>query len=479
MSKKNARNRGAREPGLPLTVSFTSLGCPKNLVDSERMLAVLGQDDMALVPSGEIADVTVINTCGFIEDARQEAYECIQDALEQKHNGEVGRVVVAGCLAQYQPDQLRERFPDIDAVVGLAHRDQLHQIIRGLVAERRSVRPGAGAVVRTDPFRDQVTDDRTRLRLTAPSWAYLRIAEGCSMGCRFCSIPRIRGPFRSKNPREILAEAQELIETGAIELNLIAQETTSYGRDIDYKSGLAGILRELNALEPLGWLRVLYAHPASLTDEIIDSMGQCDKVLSYLDLPLQHISDRLLEQMNRHVTRAQTERLLDRLRSAMPDLAVRTTLIVGYPSESDEEFQELLEFVRQQRFTHLGVFVYSPEPGTAAAGQEPRIDPEIADARLEALMLAQQEIAFADADALAGREFPCLLTDELPCEDIEALGLAAESRWLAGRLPRQAPESDSLTFVACPPDGEPPLDTIVPVRIIGRQDYDLLAAVLA
>lgn len=476
MSKRNPQNRASREEALPLTVSFISLGCPKNLVDSERMLAVLGQDDMALVPSGESADVTVINTCGFIEDARQEAFECIQDALEQKHKGEVGRVVVVGCLAQYQPDQLRERFPDIDAIVGLAHRDELHQIIRGLIGETGSAR--SKAVVCADPFRDQVTDDRTRLRLTAPSWAYLRIAEGCSMGCRFCSIPRIRGPFRSKNPRAILAEAQELIETGAMELNLIAQETTSYGRDIGYKSGLAGILRELNALEPLGWLRVLYAHPASLTDESIDAMAQCDKVLPYLDLPLQHVSDRLLDQMNRHVTRAQTERLLDRLRDALPDLAVRTTFIVGYPSESDEEFEELLEFVRRQRFTHVGCFVYSPEPGTAAAGQEPRIDPEIAQARFEAVMLAQQEIAFADADALAGREFPCLLTDELPSEDIEALGLTRDFRWLAGRLPRQAPESDSLTFVACPPEGEPPLDTIVPVRITGRQDYDLLATVL-
>ena len=459
----------------PVRVNFISLGCAKNLVDTEKMLATLAESGLLLVGPDDPADVTIINTCSFIESARQEAFETIEEVIELKHTGQTGCVVVAGCLAQQWADKLKARLPEIDAVVGLSSRAQIDRIVKELVQHPEKTANDDRVFV--DSFRGPVQQDRGRLRITDPGWAYLRISEGCNQGCTFCTIPAIRGLFRSKDPDEILAEAAELISDGVLEINLIGQETTTFGHDINFPDGLAGLLTRLNELPDLEWLRVLYAHPASLTDPLIEAMADCDKVLPYVDLPLQHINDRLLKLMNRHINRSQTETLIQKLRNRIKNLTLRTTLIVGFPSETDREFQELLDFIKATRFEALGAFTYSAEAGTAAARLDHHLPDDLKQQRLDQLMLAQQQIAFEQADKLVGQSLPCLLCRELPDYEVEQLNLDHQQSWFAARHPGQAPEMDSLCYLAADnsvgPDAVEP-DKIVPANITSRDDYDLL-----
>ena len=453
----------------PVRVNFISLGCAKNLIDTEKMLATLAEGGLGLVGPDDPADVTIINTCSFIESARQEAFETIEEVIELKHTGQTGYVVVAGCLAQQWAEKLKARLPEIDAVVGLSGRSQIDRIVKELVQHPEKT---ADDRVFVDSFRGPVQQDRSRLRITDPGWAYLRVSEGCNQGCTFCTIPAIRGPFRSKDPDEILAEAAELISDGVLEINLIGQETTGYGHDINFPGGLANLLTRINALPGLEWLRVLYAHPASLTDPLIETMADCEKVLPYIDLPLQHINDRLLKLMNRHINRAQTETLIQKLRDRIKDLTLRTTLIVGFPSETDQDFQELLDFLTATRFEALGAFAYSPEAGTAAAHLDNLLPDDLKQQRLDELMLAQQQITFEQADALVGQSLSCLLCRELPDSEVDQLNLDNQLSWFAARHPGQAPEMDSLCYLAADDYVEP--DQIVPAAITSRDDYDLL-----
>ena len=459
---------------MTIRVNFVSLGCAKNLVDSERLLALLGEAGMVLVAPDDEADVTIINTCSFIAEAREEAFEAIESALEQKAKGHTGYVVVAGCLAQHWGNKVQKRNPEIDAVVGLSSRDQIAEIVQWVVEDRNPNMETSSSVF-VSPFRKQITDDRSRLRLTEPGWAYLRISEGCDRGCSFCTIPRIRGPFRSKEPQMILLEAEELVNDGALELNLIGQETTSYGLDIGYEGGLANLLRELNRLDGLRWLRILYAHPATMSEELIGALAECEKAVAYVDVPLQHINNRIMELMNRRITRQETEALLQQLRETIPDVAIRTTMLVGFPSETDEEFAELLEFIKEQRFDALGGFMYSPEPGTRAAHLQKAVPLHVKRERHEHMMLIQQEIAFALADQMAGKTVPCLLCRELTQEEIQALRLTNSQRWYLGRHVQQAPEMDSECFFAS--GTELALDTITSIKITSRTDYDLVGVV--
>jgi len=459
---------------MTIRVNFVSLGCAKNLVDSERLLALLGESGMVLVSPDDEADVTIINTCSFIADARAEAFEAIDAALEQKAKGHTGHVVVAGCLAQHWGNKVQRRNPEIDAVVGLSAREQIAEIVQRVV-ENRNPNKETYSSVFVSPFRKQITDDRSRLRLTEPGWAYLRISEGCDRGCSFCTIPRIRGPFRSKDPQMILLEAEELVNDGALELNLIGQETTSYGLDIGYDGGLANLLRELNRLDGLRWLRILYAHPATMSEELIVALAECEKAAAYVDVPLQHINNRILELMNRRTTRQETEALLQQLRETIPDVALRTTMLVGFPSETDEEFTELLEFIKEQRFDALGGFMYSPEPGTRAAHLPKAVPQHVKRERHELMMLTQQEIAFELADQMIGKTVSCLLCRELAQQEISDLRLEDSQRWYQGRLAGQAPEMDSECFIGA--DTGMALDTIAIVQITARTDYDLVGAV--
>ncbi len=459
-----------------VTINFVSLGCAKNLVDTEKMLGSLATAGFLLVGPDEYADATVINTCGFIEEARQEAIENIQDCIERKKQGLCGCIVVTGCYAQFVKEKLIEDMPEIDAVVGLAERDTIGQTIIQLIANPDT--PLENPVQVADGEFRAIANDTGRLRITESPWTYLRISEGCNQNCTFCTIPSIRGPFRSKPIDDILEEAKELISDGVVELNLIGQETSSYGLDIGYAGRLGMLLRELNKLDGLQWIRVLYMHPASITDDIIDAMVDCDKVVPYLDIPLQHISDNILKLMNRKISKADTIALLDKLRSRISDISIRTTMLLGFPSETNQDFDELMEFLEQMRFEMLSGFMYSYEDATPSAKIEPKISDEVQIQRFDKMMLAQQDIAFQQEDAMQGKTLDCMITAAILPDEAEELELNIDSRWVSGRHPGQGPEVDSICYVSVPHDLEIKPGEILKIEITGRMDYDLIAKAL-
>jgi ribosomal protein S12 methylthiotransferase len=433
--------------GQPVRVALVSLGCPKNLVDSEKMMAKLAEGRCVVGAPIDDCDVIVINTCGFVADARNEAMGVITEALEHKAAGRASRVVVAGCMAQRNGDELFAQAPGIDAIVGVNDRDSILLAVTGQNASQISAPGGA------------IGSDAGRFRLTPKHVAYLRVAEGCDHNCRFCTIPAIRGPFRSKPAADVLAEAAELIADGAIELNVIAQDTTSYGTD-QGDVDLAGLLRLLDAMEGAVWIRLLYTYPRRFTDDLVAAIRDCNHVVPYVDIPLQHISDSVLARMGRKVSRDRVEGLLESLRDA--NVAIRTTFIVGFPGETEAEFAELLEFVNEFEFDALGVFEYSPEPGTPAADMPDQVPDDVKAARAAAIMAAQQEIAFdVNADAV-GQSIDVLID-----------GADEEGRCV-GRHAGQAPEIDSLCILTDPrPAGE-----IVTVEVAGCDGYDLIVTPL-
>ena len=434
-------------------VAFISLGCAKNLVDSEKMLGQLAEAGCVLTDEND-AEVIVINTCGFLAAARAEADEVIREAVELKQGGSEPRVVVVGCLVQRDGKALLDRIPEIDALVGVHRRDDVVRAVLG------ATRPQRTPDLYLGDYHTYTQLDTARLRLTPEHYAYLRIGEGCNQKCTFCTIPAIRGPLHSKPLPAILEEARELVADGTVELNLIGQDTTSYGTDIGYEPGLAGLLRELNGQIDAPWIRLLYVYPSVFTDEMIETLAECDRVCKYVDIPLQHISDRILKAMHRRVTRAETERLLDQLRRTIPGLTLRTTLIAGFPGETEEQFEELLDFVRTAGFDALGVFPYSLEPDTPAGRMKNQLPTELIHERVDRLMQAQQQVAFARAEARIGERLRVLVDEQVGDELV------------LGRHAGQAPEVDSVTYIErC--SAEP--GTFVEVRCHGRQDYDLVA----
>src|SRR5205809_7346697 len=317
------------------TFAFVSLGCPKNLVDSERMLGKLAQDGYALVPDADGADVVVVNTCGFIEPARQESLAVIREMLDLKTKGRVGAVVVAGCLAERKKEQLLEEVPGVDHIVGVFGREEIAQVVDRAVSQRHEQR----SLFRPAPVR--ALDDSARLRITPRHFAYLKISEGCDRLCTFCAIPGMRGKHLTKPMEQVLQEARELAADGVRELIIVAQDTTYYGLDLYGQVRLAELLRQLDRVDGIEWIRILYAYPIHFTEELIGTLAEAPKILPYLDLPLQHVNDRMLRRMQRRVNRAATEELLSRLRSAIPNLTLRTTFIVGFPGETEAEYLEL------------------------------------------------------------------------------------------------------------------------------------------
>ena len=435
-----------------VTVGFVALGCPKNVVDSERMLAQLAQAGFLITSDPSHADVVIINTCGFIEPAKVESLEAVGQALADKRAGRVRRVVVAGCLSQRLGRGLLDEAEGVDAVVGLEQRDDIVTVIRRTLSTRRP------AVYR-DHASVSVADDRVRLRIGPAHWAYLRISEGCNHRCSFCTIPAIRGPFRSKPPEAVLDEAKELAASGAVELNLIGQDTTAYGRDLGLTDGLATLLRHLEEAVDAGWVRLLYAYPTGLSDALIQTIADSEKVAHYLDIPIQHAHDKILKAMRRPDTQAGLRRLVETLRAAVPDVVLRTTLIVGFPGETDREFDELVDFVRWAQFDALGAFTFYPEPGTPAAQFPDQVPDEVKQERLETLMLAQQEMAFARNAARVGSRLTCLV------DSVDDQGIGS------GRFYGQAPEIDSVCLIeGC--TAEP--GQFTQVQVTGTQEYDLL-----
>jgi ribosomal protein S12 methylthiotransferase len=545
-STQPAGPRARKADGQVRTVSFVSLGCPKNLVDSEKMLGLLAESGLAVVshdPGGDnTADAVVINTCGFLEASKEESLQAIREAVREKEAGRVKRVVVAGCLVQRHRARILDWAPGIDAMIGVFDRDHIVDAVRGGAARQgdgtgsagRRTAPGTDATPRywiagnalqaarargintvglTVNGRDgrgigYFEDDSARLRLTPRHYAYLRVSEGCNQNCTFCTIPSIRGKMRSKPLDRITAEARELIADGAFELHLIGQDTTSYGYDLrasdgpDHPAGLPALLEAVDAAfddagaprgRSGGWIRLMYAYPSNFSDEMIDAFARLvdrGRLVPYLDIPLQHASDRVLSAMRRNVTTAQQRTLIGKLRARVPGMAIRTTFISGFPGESEDDHRRLLEFVEESRFDAVGVFEYSPEEGTPAGTMERdpalAVPAEVKARRRGEVMALQQRLAFAKAADLAatfdegrpadsGTQFDVLIDRRTPTRGRATAGVAGgrAGSLHQGRTYFQAPMIDAVTYVHSARDLAP--GELVRCTIVGSDGYDLIA----
>lgn len=433
-------------------IGFVALGCPKNIIDSEKMLAEIVQAGFLITEDPDNADVVVINTCGFIAPAKAEAIEVIKHAVHCKLNGAVKKVIVAGCLSERLGRQLFEQTDGIDAIVGLGRRDNIAQIIGDTI---RSSQPAA--FLAKSPH--TISDDRTRLLITPSHWAYLRISEGCNHKCSFCTIPSIRGLFRSKPEQLVMAEAAELVSAGVVELNIIAQDTTYYGRDLKIKNGLSRLLNKLESIDRLMWIRLMYLCPSGIDDRLIETIATSEKVVHYLDIPIQHASSEILKAMRRPDTKDRLQRLIEKLRSAIPDCLLRTTVIVGFPSETNRQFNELLDFIEWAEFDALGCFKFYPESGTIAGAMPAQVPDRVKQQRLDELMLTQQKIAFAKNKNRIGSKLTCLV-DSNDNKDTAQ-----------GRFYGQAPDIDSICIIKnC--SAEP--GQFIDAKVVGTKDYDLL-----
>jgi ribosomal protein S12 methylthiotransferase len=439
--------------------AFVSLGCPKNLVDSERMLGLLQLDGYELVNDPRGADFAVVNTCGFIEAARTESFAAIDEMLDLKRRGELRGVIVSGCLAERQRESLLESRPGIDHLVGVFGREEVTKVadrlLGGLDEQRMVFHPAP-----THPL-----PDTARMRITPRHFAFLKISEGCDRLCTFCAIPKMRGKHYSKPMEEVVAEARELAADGVRELVIVAQDTTYYGMDLYGKPRLAELLRELEQVDGLDWIRLMYFYPMYVTDEVIDTIASSKRIVPYIDMPLQHINDRMLKRMQRRVNRADTEVLLAKLRRRIPDLVLRTTCITGFPGETDAEFEELLEFVAEQKFQRLGVFTYSFEPDTPAAKLPDHLSEVVKNERRERLMEVQQRVAFEWNEAQVCRQLDVLIDAAVPDQ---------KNAWV-GRSYADAPDVDGVVYVT----GERlSVGSIVPCEVVARAGYDLAAAAI-
>jgi ribosomal protein S12 methylthiotransferase len=425
------------------------------------MLGLLQLDGYRLVAEPDGADFVVVNTCGFIERAREESFSAIDEMLQLKAAGRLRGVIVSGCLAERQKEQLLEQRPQIDSLVGVFAREEITRVADRLVGdlqEQRTVfRPAA---IRALP-------DGDRLRITPRHFGYLKISEGCDRLCTFCAIPKMRGKHVTKPVEQILDEAAQLAADGVRELILVAQDTPYYGIDLYGEPRLKSLLEQLEQVDGIDWIRLMYFYPMYVDPPLIDVIAKSGKILPYLDMPLQHINDTMLRRMARRVTRQQTEQLLDRLRAQIPDLTLRTTLITGFPGETQEQFEELVEFVQQQQFQRLGVFTYSVEPGTPAVHLEDHVPEPVKQQRRERLMQVQQQIAFQWNARQVGRVKRVILDAPVPGEP---------NVWI-GRSSSDAPDVDAAIYVT---GTEHPLcaGDIVPCEIVAWQDYDLVAVAI-
>lgn len=437
--------------------AFVSLGCPKNLVDSERMLGLLKLDGYELVFDPAGTDFVVVNTCGFIEQARQESYSTIREMLALKAAGKTRGVIVSGCLAEREKEALLETCPGVDHLVGVFGREEVTRVADRLVGglnEQRTV--FAPAPTRTLP-------DGDRLRITPRHFAYLKISEGCDRLCTFCAIPKMRGKHISKPLDKVAAEASQLAADGVRELIVVAQDTTYYGRDLYGETRLVELLERLEEIPELRWIRLMYLYPMYFDDRLIQHIAASSKIVPYLDMPLQHISDTMLKRMQRRVNRSETEDLLARLRATIPNLALRTTFITGFPGETDEQFEELVDFVQSQAFERVGVFTYSFEPDTPAARLEGHLDEVSKEERRQRLMEVQQRVAFDWNERQIGRT----------CEVLIDAPVAGERHAWIGRSYADAPDIDQVVYVT---GKKIRPGQFVPCEIVASRDYDLIAA---
>lgn len=426
-----------------MKIGIVSLGCPKNLVDSETMLGLIHEENYEITNDPSEAEIIIVNTCGFIESAKEESINTILQMAEYKKSGSCKYIIVTGCLSQRYAEELFNELPEADAIAGVEVYDEIGSIIKRVMNGERFI-----MLERSKPDVIYTSKETFLPRiLTTPSYtAYLKIAEGCDNCCSYCAIPKIRGPYRSKPMEQVLKEAKALADNGVKELIVVAQDTTRYGEDLPGgKLLLADLLKELNKIESLKWIRVMYCYPNNFTDELIETFASLDKVCKYVDLPLQHASNRLLASMNRYDTREEVETLLAKLRKRIPGIVIRTTFIVGFPGETDVDFEELKEFVEQQRFENAGVFAYSQEEGTVAGAMPNQIPDEIKQERYHELMALQAQISEEIHKDTEGQ------TLEVLVEGIEEDGSGLHY----GRSYREAPDIDGLVFIENPGDIEP------------------------
>lgn len=440
---------------MSLKILFVSLGCDKNLVDSEHMLSRLHRDGFSMTDSEEEADIIIVNTCAFIESAKEESIETILQMAAYKEKGRLKALLATGCLSQRYARQIREQIPEVDGVLGTNSYDDivpvLHAVLDGLPQTR------------IDDLDDLPDDEEVgRLLTTAGHYAYLKIAEGCDKHCSYCIIPKLRGSYRSVPMIKLIKEARELVSQGVKELILVAQETTLYGSDLYGRKMLPELLDKLNDIDGLRWIRILYAYPEEIDQELIQAMVRNDKVLHYIDMPIQHGDNEILRRMGRRTNQDDIRKKVAMLREAMPDIAIRTTVICGFPGETDQMHQNLLDFIDEMQFDRLGAFAYSQEEDTPAASFAGQLDQKVKEARLARVMEKQQKINFAMNESLVG-------------SDLEAIieGKVADEPAYVGRTYRDAPDVDGYIFVSGENDVFHTGDLVM-THVSGAYEYDLI-----
>lgn len=439
-----------------MNVLFVSLGCDKNLVDSEVMLGMLAKRGYSFTDDEAEADIVVVNTCCFINDAKEESIKSILEMAELKKSGAIQALIVTGCLAQRYQEEIRTEISEVDAILGTTAIDRIVDAIDEVMAGKKQ-NYFADISMLPDVY------DEKRVVTTGGHFAYLKIAEGCDKHCTYCIIPKVRGNFRSVPMEKLLKEARQLAEGGVRELILVAQETTLYGVDLYGKKSLPELLRQLCGIEGLCWIRILYCYPEEITDELIETIQTEEKICHYLDIPIQHASDHILKRMGRKTSEQQLRDMIGRLREAIPDICLRTTLITGFPGETQEDYEELYRFVNEMEFDRLGVFTYSPEEGTPAAEMAEQIPEEVKEKRRDELMELQQAIAFEKAEATAKKApvMTAFIEGKLPKEGV-----------YIARTYKDAPNVDGFVFLRA--DRELLSGELVTVRITDSNEYDLI-----
>jgi ribosomal protein S12 methylthiotransferase len=436
-------------------VSLVSLGCPKNLVDAEVMLGHLPPDRFEIVTDESQAEIIIVNTCSFIKEAKEESVETILEVADQKQSGRCRLLVVTGCLPQRYREELAVELPEVDLFLGTSEAARIVELIDAF----------GGKPVQVIGLPEYLYDHETPRVKSSPFYStYVKIAEGCANHCSYCIIPQLRGNLRSRSIPSVVAEVRRLVAEGVREINLIAQDITAFGADRDEATCLEDLLRELVRIDDLQWLRLLYAYPDGISDELIELIAAEEKICNYLDVPLQHIDNDILSRMNRRVDEEAIRRLLDRIRTRIPDITLRTSFIVGFPGETEQQFSRLLEFVNEGHFERVGVFRYSQEEGTSAALLEEQIPERTKNVRCRKLMKAQSRVSFRKNRALVGRVEPVLI--EGFSEETELL--------LRGRSIRQAPDVDGQVYIT---SGQAKIGEIVPLRITDSSEYDLIGEI--
>ena len=439
-------------------IGMISLGCPKNQVDAEHMLALMDAEGWEIVDYVDGCDAVIVNTCGFIDDAKKEAIENILDMVELKKEGVISKIIVTGCLAQRYKDEIVKEIPEVDAVIGIAANGDIIKTVEEVMS-------GVDTIENYPPQCDLPLEGQ-RILTTPHYWAYLKIGEGCSNRCTYCTIPSIRGNMRSRSMENVIDEAKQLAESGVKELILIAQDTTSYGLDLYGELKLPELLNELCKIDSIEWIRLLYCYPDRITDELIETMKNQEKVVNYIDLPLQHADDKILKAMNRRGDQALIRNVISKLRTEIPDVVIRTTFIVGFPGEGEKEFETLAEFVNEIEFDRLGVFTFSPQEGTPAFEMEDQVDEDIKTRRGEVIMQDQYSIMEEKNNEKIGKTYRVVVEDYDGYSDS-----------YTGRTYMDAPEIDGLVKFTSHKDLD--IGDFVDVEIFDVEDYDLIGEVTA